>query len=232
MFHTKYAMAFHMLITILFPIVMQFVIYFAVQAALDKNGHGIDGVGSALFWGFVQVALTVISFIIYGILLFLWLKKYPENPVWVKVIPFVPLLIAILVTVFRNINYQVQKKNFSADTYVSEMLEAKEKNRHLRRDEVSAIDAPDYLEWVCFHYWLDRTQYDLTQEEVEEIARLSLPVIMEDLMQEPLCVEDFNNVGRYDAVTIEHWEMSIPEQTLRVKYDYRDDVVEYHINLD
>ncbi|MCR4999799.1 MAG: hypothetical protein K6A05_08185 [Lachnospiraceae bacterium] len=229
--NTNTKMIIHLLVTTIGPLVVWGLLHLAVVRAEGQNLELAPALRSA-FW---QIAAAYITGIVYLTLLVIWFYKY-RNVSWgVRLLPLLPLLIFIGSRAYSKLSFEYQKRTYSAETFVTEAsLESHDGYYETCEDGQKAVRVDDYISWVCIQYFLDKQNYDFTPKQMDEVVADSLPVLMEQLSEEPLCEGHYDaktKATTYTPITMESWSYDNFTRTLTVQYSSQREPKVYDIDI-
>ncbi len=222
--------------TILLPIVYYLGIAF-MDNIVDVNGHGIDGIGAALAAALIFNIVIRISIVIYAIMvlkIIISILHYKEISNALIIVPFMPIIITLLFSIYNNSRYESQlnkeRAAYTVESYVSEVKERKKQDIH-NVDGQMSVYAYTYISTFVAsdNYWLS-TRLQLKQSERKAIIDEAIPILMKDLESENLCYcKHFDSADHYYPTTIEYWEYHPESDTLVVKFANKEDPKEFKI---
>ncbi len=201
------------------------------NVSADKNGHGIDGVGAAMLTGAFIKIFQIVGYIAY---LALWIYSIVRvfklgMPKWVIVLPLIPIVLALILNIANSAKINKAKKAFTAESYISEVLERKKKYTQVTADGDEAVYVYGYvLTEVVSDLWMQKLKYNMDRQERKAIVDPAIPELMKDLESETLCYEkmwapDGTKDGKFYKTTMEYWNYDPDKDTLTIKLSHKDE---------
>lgn len=218
--------------TIILP-VTYFLSNLFLNASLDKNGHGIDGVGAAIFAAIIFKFMIYISYVIYVIFMIKIIQSvlfYKEVPNFLMAIPLLPIIIAVILNLYFDYELKNKQKTYSIDEYVTEVKGFKAQNTY-DVDGTNAVYAQSYISSFVANdnYWLS-TRLMYNKAKRKELIDKSIPILMKDIENDNICYCKFyDGKDHYFKTSIEKWEYKKEKDVLIIKFEHLDKPCVYEI---
>ena len=212
--------------TVLLPVVYKLGMAY-IDASLDQHGHGIDGVGAAIF---AVLVFKIMAFAAIGIYIIMVAKivqgclHYKEVPNILIVIPFIPILLQMAYNGYTTYQSNRVQASYTVEDYVVEVKQNLPRYMH-NVDGKQAIYAYDYISSCVAEdsYWLTyRLRFD--QGKRKAIIDEAIPVLMKDREKKDLCACKFyDGKDHYFYTEMEYWEYRDDLDLLTVKFTHEDE---------